>query len=342
MISRPQLHPEHLVIQAPNWLGDAVMAQPAMRAFMLELRPQRTSITGLPWLADVLPWFDLPESEYAAKNTGGDVHILFPNSFRAAWQALLNGSKQRIGYSGQWRSLLLTHAIKPRFDMDSEHHRYYYNDLAIQNGIDVAQPEVQLRCAQANVLAGQAWLANKGLDTQKTLCIAPGAQFGSAKRYPAERWAKVVEILSAHDYHIVALGTREERDIAAQSLEACSSPAHNSAGETSLNTCLQLLAASRGLLCNDSGLMHFAAGLGKPVVAVFGATDPQRTMPSGADVQLIYHPADCSPCLQRECSVAGQPCMQNVRPEEIAQVFLDKLSGNPHSKSKQTTANNAP
>jgi len=324
VISRP----EHLVIQAPNWLGDAVMAQPAMRAFFLELRPQRTTITGMPWLADILPWFDLPGAEYNAQNTRGDAHILFPNSFRAAWQALRIGSKQRIGYSGQWRSLLLSRAIKARFDMDNEHHRDYYNDLAVQSGIKVAQPEVHLRCSESDALAGKNWLEKQGLSAQKTLCIAPGAQFGGAKRYPAERWAKVIEILSGRGYQVVALGTRAERDIAAQSLQSCSTPSYNSAGETSLNTCLQLLAASRGLLCNDSGLMHVTAGLGKPVVAVFGATDPQRTAPSGVNVQLIYHPADCSPCLQRECSVAGQPCMQNVQPEAVAQALLDKIETN--------------
>ncbi|MDX8392614.1 MAG: lipopolysaccharide heptosyltransferase II [Mariprofundaceae bacterium] len=317
--------PEHLVIHAPNWLGDAVMAQPAMHAFILGLHPKRTTLTGMPWLADILPWFDLPGAEYAAKNIGGDVHILFPNSFRAAWNALRSGAKHRIGYSGQWRSPLLSHAIKPRFSMDSEHHRDYYNDLATQNGINVAQPGVHLTCREKDLHAGERWLASKAMAADKAICIAPGAQFGGAKRYPAERWAAVIEILSARGYQIVALGTPAERDIAAQSLKLCTGSTCNSAGETSLNTCLQLIAASRGLLCNDSGLMHIAAGLGKPVVAVFGATDPQRTAPSGANVELIYHPAACSPCLQRECSVPGQPCMQNVQPEEVAQAFIDKI-----------------
>jgi len=324
VISRP----EHLIIQAPNWLGDVVMAQPAMRAFILGLQAQRVSIIGQAWLADILPWFDLPGAEYHANSTGGDVRILFPNSFRAAWDALRSGAKQRIGYRGQWRSMLLTRAITPRFSMDNEHHRDYYNDLAIQNGLQVAQTEVRLVCAEADAIAGLQWLANKGLDAEKTICIAPGAQFGGAKRYPAQRWAEVVTILSAQGYQILALGTPAERDIAAQSLESCSTSAYNSAGETSLNTCLQLIAASRGLLCNDSGLMHIAAGLDKAVIAVFGATDPHRTAPCGENVQLIYHPATCSPCLQRECSVSGQPCMQNVSPQEIAQAFLDKILKN--------------
>jgi len=324
VISRP----DHLVIHAPNWLGDVVMAQPAMRAFISELKPQRVSIIGQAWLADVLPWLNLAHAEYTTHHSSADICVLFPNSFRSAWQALLSGCKQRIGYAGQWRRLLLTDALPPRFDMLSEHHRKYYNDLAIQRGLSVEHSEVSLTFPETAEASGRAWLENHGLDATRTVCIAPGAQFGSAKRYPAERWAEVAGILCSHGLHILALGTPAERDVAAQSLALCKGPSFNSAGETSLNTCLQLLATSRGLLCNDSGLMHVAAGLGKPLVSVFGATDPLRTAPSGSRVELIYHPAACSPCLQRECSVSGQPCMQNVSPQEIAQVFLDKILKN--------------
>jgi len=321
-------HPEHLVMHAPNWLGDVVMAQPSMRAFIHELKPQRVSIIGKPWLADVLPWLNLSHAEYTTSLSSADICVLFPNSFRSALHALLNGCKQRIGYAGQWRRLLLTDALPARFDMLSEHHRKYYNDLAIQSGLSVAQTEVSLRFPEAAEASGRAWLEKHDLDVNCTVCIAPGAQFGSAKRYPAERWAEVAEILSSHGLHILALGTPAERDVAAQSLALCKGRHFNSAGETSLNTCLQLIAASRGLLCNDSGLMHVAAGLGKPLVTVFGATDPLRTAPSGSRVELLYHPAACSPCLKRECSVSGQPCMQNVSPQEIAQAFLNKALKN--------------
>jgi len=320
-----KLHCEHLVIHAPNWLGDAMMAQPAMRAFMMGLKAQRVSLIGQSWLADVLPWLNLPGAEYMpAGANDGDTCILFPNSFRAAVQALQSGCKRRIGYRGQWRSLLLTDALAPRIDMLTGHHRDYYNDLATQSGLAVDQPEVQLACPEGAVTHGQQMMRAFGLDVGQTLCIAPGAQFGGAKRYPAERWAKVAQLLSARGFHILALGTRAERDIATQVLNSCAGPSYNSAGTTSLSECLQLLAASRGLLCNDSGLMHVAAGMGKRVVAVFGATDPERTAPSGAHVRLLYQPAPCSPCLKRECHVAGQPCMTNIPPEEVAEAFPEE------------------
>ncbi|OIQ03792.1 MAG: lipopolysaccharide heptosyltransferase II [Zetaproteobacteria bacterium CG2_30_59_37] len=322
--NHPGLRCDHLVLHAPNWLGDVIMAQPAMHAFASGAQAEKIQLTGKPWLADILPWLNLPGAEYIPEGShGGDAFVVFPNSFRSAVRAVQSGAKRRIGYRGQWRSLLLSDALTPRIDMLTGHHRTYFNDLAIFCGIEVKQPEVHLACPDAHIQAGRQWMQQNGLDAGNTVCIAPGAQFGGAKRYPAERWAKVAQLLSGRGLHILALGTPAEREIAAQVLSSIQGPCMNSAGSTTLAQCLQLLSASRGLLCNDSGLMHVAAGMGKQVVTVFGATDPVRTAPSGPHVHLIYHPAACSPCLKRECVVAGQPCMANIAPEEVAAAFSE-------------------
>jgi len=320
-----------LVLHAPNWLGDVMMAQPAMRAFVLGTGAARVRLTGKPWLADILPWLNLAGAEYMPEGSrGGDTFVLFPNSFRSAVRAVQSGAAQRIGYRSQWRSLLLTDPLTPCIDMLTGHHRHYYNDIAILSGLEVAEPEVKLSCPESLTQQGRQWLQAHDLDADKTVCIAPGAQFGGAKRYPAGSWARVAQTLSCRGFHILALGTPAERDIATQVLTGCPGPNNNSAGSTTLAECLQLLSASRGLLCNDSGLMHVAAGMGKQVVTVFGATDPERTAPSGSHVHLIYHPAACSPCLKRECHVAGQPCMANIDPQEVAAAFFDNatISGN--------------
>lgn len=323
--------PEHLVIQAPNWLGDTIMAQPAMRAFHDGLRARRVSICGRPWLADVLPYLDLANTRYEADfPRNADICVMFPNSFRAAWNALKSGAKQRIGYRTQGRTLLLTDAFPPRIDVARDHHRLYYNDLAISNNLSVTRPEVRLACPPDAVEQGREQMQKLGLDAAKTICIAPGAQFGGAKRYPAVQWREALRLLVANDFHFIALGTAAERGIAAEALADCGRQGVNLAGETTLAECLRLLSASRGLLCNDSGLMHVAAGLGKPIVAVFGATDPRRTSPSGPLITnnnsgIIFHPAACSPCLRRECTVQGQPCMRNVSPIEVAETFLAQL-----------------
>jgi len=320
-------HPcPHLLLQPPNWLGDVIMAQPAMRAFIDTLKPERTSLCGRPWLADVLPFLDLPDTQYETsmpKRAG--MAVMFPNSFRAAWMAYQSGAKQRIGFRGQWRRYLLTDAPAPRVNLLTQHHRDYYLDLAGQMDIAIREREVRLVCPEEDIRAGKDILMEKGLSSESLVAIAPGAQFGGAKRYPAESWAYVVQWLSQQGYHILLLGTSAERSIGAQITSRCTAPAWNAAGETTLRQALQLLAAGRILLSNDSGLMHVAAGMQKPVVAIFGATNPARTAPSGSRVRLLYHPADCSPCLQRECSVPGQPCMGNILPEDVRDACMEIL-----------------
>jgi len=304
-----------------------MMAQPAMRACVAVLKPAQLSLWGRPWLADLIPFLNLPEAQYSSTMPEhADMAIMFPNSFRAAWMAWRAGSGRRIGFRGQWRRFLLTDAPAPRVNLLTQHHRDYYLDLAEQAGMAVREREVSLSCPETAIREGEKALCQQGLDPVRTIAVAPGARFGGAKRYPPESWASVAERLSGQGYHILAIGTSAERAIGTQVTNRCSGPVWNASGETTLSQVLRLLSASRCLLCNDSGLMHVAAGLQKPVVAIFGATDPARTSPSGSRVRLLYHPADCSPCLQRECSVSGQPCMGNILPDEVCDACLGLLS----------------
>ncbi|MDQ6960681.1 MAG: lipopolysaccharide heptosyltransferase II, partial [Mariprofundaceae bacterium] len=286
-----------------------------------------------PWLLDLIPFLNLPEARYSSSMPEhADIALMFPNSFRAAWMAWRAGSERRIGFRGQWRRFLLTDAPAPRVNLLTQHHREYYLDLVEQTdfmaktGIAVREREVRLSCPETAVREGEQALRQQGLDPALTIAFAPGAQFGGAKRYPPESWASVAGWLSKQGYHILVIGTPAERATGTQVTSRCPGPAWNASGETTLGRALQLLASSRCLLCNDSGLMHVAAGLQKPVVAIFGATDPARTSPSGSHVRLLYHPAACSPCLKRECSVPGQPCMANVLPEDVRDACLGLLS----------------
>lgn len=319
---------KHIVLMPPNWLGDVVMAQPAMRAVAEAMPESRITLFGHSWLSDLLPFLGLgAHAAYESSfPTNSDATILFRNSLHAAWDAWKSGSPRRIGFRGQWRSLLLKPAFTPNLDMKVEHHREYFLDLVEQAGVKVPNRQVSLEVPIAELDSGNQLLLKHGLDPDKTICVAPGAQFGGAKRYPAESYAKVLEQLAEHGYQILALGTPQEREIAETSLASVTTTKWNGCGQTSLRQALQIIAASRLLLCNDSGLMHVAAGMGNNVVAIFGATSPERTAPSGDSVTLLYRPAECSPCLQRECSVSGQPCMANVGPEMAVDACLKLLN----------------
>jgi len=318
---------EHVVILPPNWLGDVIMAQPAMRAFCSHHKDTRTTLVGQRWLSDLAPFLGLGNVSYAEQvPVDADSAVLFPNSFSSAWKVFRSGVPRRTGFRGQWRSLLLNHGYTPGLDMIHEHHRDYFLDLAEQAGISVEQREVKLTASASDIAEGQRLIRSHKLDPEKTICIAPGAQFGGAKRYPSESYRHIIRWLSESGWHILILGTAAERKIAEQCLSEVVAPSWNSSGETSLKQALQILSACRLLLCNDSGLMHVAAGMGRPVVGIFGATDPERTAPSGVHVKLLYRPAPCSPCLQRECSVSGQPCMANILPETVRDSCLEMLT----------------
>ena len=319
----------HLVLQPPNWLGDVVMAQPAMRAFITAWKPERVSIWGRPWLADALPFLDLPGARFESQMPrGADAAVMFPNSFRAAWVAASSGARRRIGFRGQWRRALLTDAPAPRVSLRHGHHREYFLDLAEQMGIEPSEREVRLAAPEDARAAAEALLRERGLAPENTIALAPGAQFGGAKRWPAEAWSCVAEALSTRGWHLVVLGTPAERETGEAVMARATGPAWNAAGETSLKQALGLLAACRALLCNDSGLMHAAAGMGQPVVAIFGATDPARTAPSGPRARVLYRPAACSPCLKRECRTPGHPCMGNILPEDVERACLAALADN--------------
>ncbi len=311
-----------IVLMPPNWLGDVVLAQPALRAICKHYPDADISVFGRAWLQELLPFLNLGHDKLQYQNLlpqGVDAVFLFPNSFRSAWQALKSKARQRVGFRKDGRSLLLTHGYKPRVDLMTQHHRHYYLDLLQQHGIPTPFDSVALQAPHDAAQQAAALLEAHDIRVDKMICVAPGAQFGAAKRYPAEAYAVVLQHLSQQGWDIVVLGTEAERDIAAQCLKLAQGKVWNAAGETSLTQALQLVSVAKLMLCNDSGLMHVAAGLGVPTVAMFGATNPARTSPSGKRVSVLYQPAKCSPCLQRECDVLGQPCMGNILPEQVIQ-----------------------
>jgi len=208
----------------------------------------------------------------------------------------------------------------------TQHHRGYYLDLLQQYGVATPYDAVVLSKPVAEQNQAVHILGQHGINAKRFICVAPGAQFGAAKRYPATAYAQVLQQLASAGWDVVVLGTAAERDIAQLCVADLPAASYwNAAGQTSLREALQLVSVSALTLCNDSGLMHVAAGMGVPTVTMFGATDPKRTSPSGENVKLLYEPASCSPCLQRECDVAGHPCMANISADKVSQACFQLL-----------------
>ncbi|MGH9558509.1 MAG: lipopolysaccharide heptosyltransferase II [Bryobacteraceae bacterium] len=332
-----------ILVRATNWVGDAVMSLPALRAIRDRFPQAEIAILAKPWVADLYrrePFCDrlIP---YTAADFGSkwraardlrrdtfDCAILLQNAFEAAAVAFAAGIPERIGYARDGRSALLTRAITvPRAGEIPRHERFYYLELLRRAGmIDAIDhcDSIRLDGASAAREAGLDRFRALGMDSQ-VVGVSPGAAFGSAKRWLPERFAEAAgRIANELGAEIAIFGSKAERALCASVALAISVPARNFAGETTLAEFIELAAACRVYLTNDSGAMHIASALGVPTVAVFGATDDSATGPTGPLARVIREPVDCSPCLKRECPIDHR-CMTRVDAPRVAQAALDLM-----------------
>jgi heptosyltransferase-2 len=329
-----------ILVRATNWLGDAVMSLPALRALRQCFPSAEIVILAKPWVADLYrrePFCDrmIPYTartlaeKYAAGRALArerfDVAILLQNAFEAAAVARVAGIPERIGYARDGRSPLLTRAIPvPRKGEIPRHERFYYLELLHRAGILDSLPEndcIRLDGAPQARTSGLGRFHELGMG-ENIVGISPGAAYGTAKRWLPERFAEAATTIANELNATVAIfGSKDERAWCAAIADAIAVPAHNFAGETSLAEYIELAAACRVYLTNDSGGMHVASALGVPTVAIFGATDDIATGPTGPLARVVREPVECSPCLKRECPIDHR-CMTRVSAERVVTTAL--------------------
>lgn len=339
-----------ILIRATNWVGDAVMSLPAIRAVNARFPEAQITVLARPWVADLYlresaidrvlryetrPGFrDWPAKLRAARSLAGenfDCAILLQNAFEAAAVAFLARIPRRIGYDRDGRGALLTDRITvPRSGEIPRHERFYYLELVRRAGLIDRMPEsdsIRLEGSDAAAQEGERLLAGRGISTP-VLGVSPGAAYGNAKRWIPERFAEAaVEVARPRDESILLFGSADERrlcETVADAIHALGGRAHNLAGETSLREFIAMAAVSSVFLTNDSGAMHIASALGVPTVAVFGATDDSTTGPSSALARVVREPVECSPCLLRECPIDHR-CMTRVTAERVAQTAIELM-----------------
>jgi len=322
---------KHLVILAPNWLGDAVMALPAI-ADVRRASPEvaidvaaRASIAPLFKLAagpgavialgsDRLAWRD-PGKDL--RDRGFDAALLLPNSFHAAFTVWRARIPERWGYRTDWRGPLLTRAVgAPK----GVHQGAYYQHLVEALGFARGPLEPRLDVPPHARRAGAHMLTAQGWDPRAPLvALAPGAASGGAKRWPAKSFAEVATALAKDGAGIVLVGSRADRPAGAALVAALADLVRpiNLIGRTDLPTLAGVLVNCRALVSNDSGAMHFGAALGVSVTAVFGPTDERATRPLGtAEPVVLTHPVWCRPCMLPECPIDHR-CMRRVKVEAV-------------------------
>jgi heptosyltransferase-2 len=328
------MSPSSLLVRVPNWLGDAVMALPALGAVRAAFPETRialaagSSVAALfeedtPAAQDELISLgdpDRAEREQVRRMAEGnfDAALLFPNSFRAAWTARRAGIPERWGYAGNLRGWLLTRAVaRPR--ARHLHQAEYYRELVRGLGFDApeALPRIAVRADTA--ARADALLARHGVEGPAAIVgFAPGAAYGHAKRWPPRRVAEVIARASKELGTVcVLVGAHADRD-AAREIES-SLPADvravNLVGRTDLRLLAGVLARCRAFVSNDSGAMHLAAAIGVPVAAIFGPTDDRVTRPLG-EHDVLVHQVFCRPCMLRDCPIDHR-CMTAITPELV-------------------------
>jgi len=335
-ISARDLKPFRILIRSSNWLGDAVMSVPAVRAIkngrpdvhitiaapdkiaaMWKLIPEVNAIIALP--EDSL----LSVVRLLRRQMPFDVAILFPNSLRVALETSLSGIPRRVGYRGHWRSWLVNQIVRePRKPGPLEHHSLRFLRIAGECGAETANVERPTPNAQhptGNQLSTVHYQPPK-------LGICPGAEYGPAKRWLSERFAEAAAKITAQSSaHWILFGTKNDAAIGEQIASAIGDHCVNRIGQTTLDQLIAELRQCRLLLTNDTGTMHLAALLGVPVVAIFGSTEPRLTVPLGNGHIVLRHHVECSPCFLRECPIDFR-CMKAVSADEVARAVLSMLA----------------
>jgi heptosyltransferase-2 len=323
-----------ICVRATNWIGDAVMSLPAIRAIRDIFPHAHLAVVAKPWVADlyaretaidsVIPYTG-GRRDVAKRIRAGrfDAAILLQNAFDAALVAWMAGIPVRIGYDRDARGVLLTHAIPvPEPGEIPRHERFYYLELLRRAGLVERFPgadAIRLDGLAEARAEGLAQLARLGI-AGPPVGISPGAAYGSAKRWPAERFAEVAREFAP----VLLFGSTAERDLC-ESIAAQIPGARNLAGQTTLREFIQLASVCRLFLTNDSGAMHIASAAGVPTVTVFGATDDTTTGPTGPLARVVREHAECAPCLLRECPIDHR-CMTRVTPERVAAVAKELLT----------------
>ncbi|MBZ5634727.1 MAG: lipopolysaccharide heptosyltransferase II [Acidobacteriia bacterium] len=335
--------PDKILVRATNWVGDAVMSLPALRALRQRFPQAHISILARPWVADLyrrenvcnslIPytartWGEKWAAARALRRRQFDSAVLLQNAFEAAAIASLAGIPERIGYARDGRGFLLTRAIPvPKSGEIPRHERFYYLELLRRAGILAEMPAtdfIRLEGAPAARAAGLDRFRQFGLG-EIVIGVSPGAAYGTAKRWLPERFAESANRVAGELGAGVAIfGSKDERPLCESVAAMIAGRAKNFAGETSLAEFIDLAAACRVYLTNDSGAMHIASALGVPTVAVFGATDDQATGPTGALAKVVRETVECSPCLKRECPIDHR-CMTRVGAARVAEAALELL-----------------
>ena len=337
------LHPKKILVRSTNWIGDAVMSTPAVRTIRENFPESEITLLAHPWVSDVFrysPRVDrliIYEKKGRHQGVKGmlqlagelrqeqfDCAILLQNAFEAALITLAAGIPIRAGYTTDGRGLLLTHGVRKVAELNKKHEVHYYQRILLGLGLQPAPNELELFIPGDQIdRVKQRMHELSGVRAGATPWIGfnPGAAFGPAKRWPAEKYGELAQMLCrGSEARIVLFGSAADRETAAAVIAAAGPAASRMidlTGATSLIEAMALIGECDVFVTNDSGLMHVAAALHTPLAAIFGSTDHIATGPYADNAVVIRKSLPCSPCKKTHCPEKHFRCMKLIESDEV-------------------------
>ena len=329
-------------MRGTNWVGDAVMTVPALRALRQAFPDAHVTLVSRPGTADIFAEADFVDEVLVYERRGlasacrqirewrrreFDLAVLFQNAFEAAAMAFLARVPVRIGYDTERRRALLTHAIALPPWKDERHESVYYLNLiealerlpGVKLPFEATGPQFKLDVSADRQQKAREFLLQQGIRTEGPLVlICPGSINSRAKRWPAERYAAVADRFMETGASVTLIGSPAETEVSAQVCRLMRKQPIVLTGKTSVAEATAIIRVAGILITNDTGPAHIASAVGTPVLVIFGPTNPLTTRPFAPVAEIIRHPPDCAPCMLRDCPIDHR-CMTAITPEEVFQ-----------------------
>ena len=329
---------QKILVVGPSWVGDMVMSQ-VLYKFLQQSRPQVCiDVLAPAWSGPILE--RMPQVNEAITKPIGhgepalgrrwkigrklrerayDQAILLPNSLKSSFIPYFAGIPRRTGWRGEMRYGLVND-LRQLNEKALPLMVQRFAALGMDDGAELPEelPKPELVVNREQALQCKNTFA---LDSGRPiLALCPGAEFGSAKRWPFEHYAALAREYLSLGWQVALYGSANDQPVTAQIKSLCKDDeyCHDLAGCTSLSDAVDLLSLSDAVVSNDSGLMHIAAALNRPLVVVYGATSPGFTPPLNANAQVLVSDIECAPCFQRECPLKHHRCMQEITPIQVA------------------------
>lgn len=335
-----------VLIRGTNWVGDALMTTPAVAAIRHNFPNARISMLVVPWVLDlfihnphideVIPYFregrhkgfqgklalvrELKERKF-------DLSILLQNAFEAALLTWGASIPRRVGYNTDLRGPLLTQAVALRPEYKKMHQTEYYLAMIRDLGLEVSDLDMVLPVPEEYNSKIIQRLKEYGFEGSPLIVLAPGATYGSAKMWPGKRFSLLAaEVVRHWGARLIILGSGQEKGVGNDIVRSVGRDAAvNLCGATSLLEAAAWIRQATLVISNDSGLMHMAAALSKPQLAIFGPTDRSTTGPRNNRAVIISHETACAPCLKVRCPIDHR-CMESITVEEVFEGVGQMLS----------------